>query len=587
MKRILFAFLIFFFVFPSPVAAEEGWEIDRFRSDIAIQPSGEVQVTETITVDFNQLEKHGIFRDIPIEYQSNEEKVYTELTVESVLQNGQKMQYEEDRDGGYTHLKIGDPDKTISGVHTYTIVYSVKGVLRGFTDYDELYWNVTGDQWAVPINRAEARVTLPNDGVIKTTCFEGYAKSEAICQKTIDNPRTASFSTYGALGEAQGLTIVVGYQKGMVPLLTVERPKTFWEKFIEWPSLATLFIVLFSGFATILYKWTKEGRDYWFGQNIFGKKDDEGKIKPIGSHETVTVEFLPPEKLRPAELGVLMDETAHTHDVVATIIDLASRGYLKITEIPKTWVFGKVDYTLTKKTKDEAGLLGYEKKLLHNLFASGNEITVSSLKQTFYDDLKEVKEELYKEVVAKKLFPSNPDSVRNNYLGVGIVLLVVGGTGIGFSVDSDFIYFADIALALLVIGLLLMLMSKHMPRRTAYGRELYRRARGYHLFINTAEKHRQKFFEQKNMFNEVLPYAIAFGLTEKFAKQMHEIGLKPTTTGWYSGVTPIHSNTFGANMNDFSRSMSTAIASAPSSSGGFSGGGSSGGGFGGGGGGSW
>jgi len=140
---------------------------------------------------------------------------------------------------------------------------------------------------------------------------------------------------------------------------------------------------------------------------------------------------------------------------------------------------------------------------------------------------------------------------------------------------------------LMASGLVLLVMSRFMPRRTAYGRELYRRVKGYNLFISTAEKYRQRFFEKKNMFNEVLPYAITFGLTEKFAKQMHDIGLEPSTSGWYVGTNNFNTASFASNINSFSSSMSNAMASTPSSSGGFSGGGSSGGGFGGGGGGSW
>jgi uncharacterized protein (TIGR04222 family) len=586
MKRLIFSlFSLLFLVLPLPVFAEEGWEIDRFQSNIAIQESGKVQVTETIHVNFFDLEKHGIYRDIPYIYEADGTKTYSEIEVASVQQDGSAMEYDESRTGGYISLKIGDPDKTISGQHTYTIQYTVAGVLRGFTDYDELYWNVTGDNWPVRIKRAEAVVTTPRDGINKITCFEGYAGSQAVCQTEIEDPKTATFFALAPLGEAQGLTVVVAYEKGMVPLLTVERPKEFWEKFIEWPSLATLFVVLFSGFMTVLYLWNRHGRDHWFAQNIFGKKDDQGVKKPIGGHEPVTVEFTSPEKLRPAELGVLMDEQAHTHDVVATIIDLATRGYLTITEIPKKWVFGKVDYTLSKKQKDQAGLLGYEKTLLHSLFKSGNEIEMSSLKQTFYDELAEVKKEIYKEVVKKGLFPTDPEHVRSNYVAAAIVLIVIGGVGIGMSIAADLVYGADLALAAVAIGILLLIMAKFMPRRTAYGRELYRRARGYQLFIKTAEKHRQVFFEKKNMFNEVLPYAIMFGVTEKFAQQMKDMGIQPST-GWYSGVHPMHVGVFGSSMNDFSNSMSSAIASTPSSSGGFSGG-SSGGGFGGGGGGSW
>jgi uncharacterized membrane protein len=115
---------------------------------------------------------------------------------------------------------------------------------------------------------------------------------------------------------------------------------------------------------------------------------------------------------------------------------------------------------------------------------------------------------------------------------------------------------------------------------------LYRRIKGYRLFIDKAEKHRQKFFERKNLFNEALPFAIVFGLTGKFATAMKEIGVTTAQTGWYSGTHHFNSHNFSSSMNDFSQSLSSAMASTTSSSGGFSGG-SSGGGFGGGGGGSW
>jgi uncharacterized membrane protein len=211
--------------------------------------------------------------------------------------------------------------------------------------------------------------------------------------------------------------------------------------------------------------------------------------------------------------------------------------------------------------------------LLSKLFKSGDEVTISSLKQSFYSDLADVKKELYAEVVRKKLFPSDPEKVRGTYTGIGVMLLILGGVGVGLSISSELVYGIDLAVGLALSGIFCIFMAKFMPRRTAYGRELFRRIKGYRLFINTAEKYRQQFFEKKNMFNEVLPYAIVFGITEKFAQQMHE--------------TPIYAGNFGSNLNSFSSSLSSAMASTPSSSGGFSGGGSSGGGFGGGGGGSW
>lgn len=599
MKRLNLLFLaLFLLLLPKQVSADEGWVIERFNSDITIERSGEVKIVETIDVDFLTLEKHGIYRDIPYIYEANGQKTYSEIDSDKILQNGKKAKVSKSRSDGYVRLKIGDADKTISGKNIYEIQYRVKGVLRGFPEHDELFWNVTGNNWPVEIKKAQASVSLPDAGFKKITCFEGYAGSTDECKILGESSTAVKFESSDTLGEAQGLTIAVGYEKGLIPLLTVERPKTFWEKFIEWPSITTLASVLFFGVGTVIYLWNKNGRDYWFGQNIFGKKEELGSVKPIGAHETIVVEFIPPEKLRPAEIGVLMDERADTHDVVATIIDLAARGFLTITEVPKKWMFGKIDYKLNKKTAStskvakanaaaEKKLLGYEKMLLDELFESGQEIKVSDLKKTFYDELKKIKEELYKEVVAKNLFPSNPEHIRSNYLGVGVIIIFVGFFLIGYTVSFDNVYLADLLLGLIVVGIILVLFSRHMPRRSAYGREFYRRIRGYRMFIDKAESHRQKFFEKKNLFNEVFPYAIVFGLTGKFAAAMQEIGLKPAQTGWYVGSHPFSMGNFESSMSGFSNSMSSAIASTPSSSGGFSGGGSSGGGFGGGGGGSW
>src|SRR4029079_6193196 len=139
----------------------------------------------------------------------------------------------------------------------------------------------------------------------------------------------------------------------------------------------------------------------------------------IGAHEPVVVEFTPPENLPPALIGVLADEKADTLDVTATIIDLASRGFLTITEIPKSWIFGKTDYKLTSTQKDRSKLFGYEKELLTRLFTT-NEIKTSELKTKFYYDLAKVKSKLYEEVVNRKYFTADPEKTRTNYYVIGV-----------------------------------------------------------------------------------------------------------------------------------------------------------------------
>ena len=581
---------LFSFVFQQSVFADEGWDINSFDASAMFEEAtGKMQVTEKIAVDFASLEKHGIYRDIPYVYEEdNGAKTYTTVDVIEVLQDGKDAEIDLSKNEGNIRIRIGDPDKTISGNHTYEISYDVLGVLRSFADHDELYWNVTGEQWGVHILKTSFSLTLPKSGIQKVSCFQGVGGSTDACLAEISSEKTAVFNATRSLGAYEGMTVVVGFQKGLLPIVTVARPKTVIEKLLEWPSQTTFLIILVSGILTVFTLWFRYGRDSWFKNvpNIsIGAKTE---TKPIGSVETVVVEFEPPERLRPAEIGVLMDERAHTHDVVATIIDLASRGFLTITEIPKKWLFGSIDYTLTRKTKSEDELLLYEKTLLSELFGSAKEVSVSSLKQTFYQELQKVKTQLYEDVVKKGLFPSNPEKVRQKYLLIAIIGVVLGVTLTIVSVSNEIILLADLSLGVTISSILLVILSPFMSKRTALGRDMYRRSRGYLLFISGAEKYRQQFFEKKNMFNEVLPYTIVFGLTEKFITAMKDIGLseKSMSPSWYYGTSVFHASTFTQSMNSFSSSLSSAIASAPKSSG-FSSGGSSGGGFGGGGGGSW
>lgn len=587
MKRILF-FLLFFFFSPTTLFAAENWVINSFQSDIALKSDGTVQITEQLFVDFANEEKHGIFRDIPYIYTSeNGEKTYTAIDVLSVLQNNEKAKFQESRENGYLQIKIGDPDKTISGKLRYTISYVARGVLRSFDTYDELYWNVTGNYWSVPIENTTTTLSLPNGSIERIICFQGYEGSNEECVAEQQSEKSASFRTTRQLTSNEGLTIAVGYTKGAVPILTVTPPPTLLDVATTKTSILVFISFLSLGIFSLVALWLQKGRDFWYPTRSLLGGGTKHTVKPLGAHESLVVEFLPPDKLHPAELGVLMDERADTLDITATIIDLATRGYLSITEIPKKWLFGTVDYTMTRVKYPDTALRPYEKILMERLFQSGTSVQLSSLKTTFYDDLALVKKQLYKDIESKDFFVGNPESVRTRYLLLSIGILVLGGVLLfgGANLVNGPLFTGGSAL--IIIGALSTVLSFFMPRRSAKGRELYQRAKGYYHFINTSEKYRQQFNENKNLFHEILPYAIVFGLTEKFAKAMNDLGITPTQPTWYSGSRPFQANLFASDINGFSKSMSSAIASTPSKSGGFSGGGSSGGGFGGGGGGSW
>ena len=127
-----------FFMILAPVSAQSsssGWQINNFQSNINIQPDGKAKVVETINVDFDSLEKHGIFRDIPYIYTDNGNNTYTEIAVSSVKRNGIDENYITSKSNGYIQLKIGNANKTISGNQTYQITYLATGVLRSFEKY--------------------------------------------------------------------------------------------------------------------------------------------------------------------------------------------------------------------------------------------------------------------------------------------------------------------------------------------------------------------------------------------------------------------------------------------------------------------
>lgn len=584
-KLLIFFIASFVFLFPTSIFAQQDWTITDFASTITIFANGQVQVTETITADFGDNNKHGIYRNLPYIYKNTDgSQTYTQLTVQDVKRNGQREPYSLQKNDSQLQIKIGSANRTVTGTQVYTLTYLATGVLRSYTSFDELYWNATGNDWDATIQKASATVTLPKDGMLQSTCYFGPEGSTQQCPSS-HTANQATFSS-GQLSPGEGMTIAAGYKKGLVPILTVAKPKSFVEQLFEPINIIIFALIVVLGSGLIIYRWLRYGRDYWSNNVPFTDRTSQGTIRPIGAHETVTVEFTPPEDLRPAEIGVLMDERADTLDVTATIIDLATRGFLKITEVKKQWTFGKTDYILSKTKKAPQDLLPYERLLYDKLFADRDEVIVSTLKQEFYKDLKDVKERLYEDVVNKNFFISNPQSVRTKYLVAGMLLtalpIVVVVISSGFLTPAIAVTAAGIS----VVGLVLLVFSRFMSYRTSYGHGLYLRARGYKRFIDGAEAYRQQFYEKHNLFDEILPYAIVFGLTEKFAKAMKDMGIEPPQPSWYTGSTPFRPYYFASQVQGFSTSLSSAMAATPSSSG-SGGGGFSGGGFGGGGGGSW
>jgi len=599
-------------VFPVGVGdaeAQEDWFVRSFAARYVIDESGTFSVTEDIEVDFGSLERHGIFRDMPVEYEYDSgNNRLIDITGISVTDGDAAVPFETSDSGPNLRIKIGDPDVLVSGQQRYVISYSVNDGLNPFDEHDELYWNVTGHEWEVTIERASATVTVPGPGIERVRCFQGEKGSTDPCDSSFDET-SASFEAGGALPPGSELTVVVGLRKGLVavgpPVLVDANEDTFEQiqdifelNAATIPLTAVAGVVILAGLGR---QWWVAGRDRWFGNMFYIHDNPPEDTKPLWARETVVVEYTPPavgrgRRMRPAEIGLLLDERADTLDVSATIVDLAVRRHVLIKELPTGGIFGvfkSQDYELVREAGAEEtsssgsrdGLLPYEERLKNALFETGDTVKLSALKNKFHDDLAGVKSDLYSEAMGLKLFAGNPDTVRNAYRVAGVVIAVGGGLiayGLGKWWGGGLI-----GVPVVAGGVLLFFLAPLMPRRTAQGQLLYRRCLGFRLYMTRAEKERQSFAEKTNLFEEYLPYAIIYGCVKKWAKAFEGLGLEERGTSWYLGGRGFAVASFADSLGDFSNSISGVMASTPGGSGGSGFGGGAGGGGGGGGGGSW
>ena len=573
-----------------------GEQIHAYDVAIDIQPSGTMRVTETIDYDFGADERHGIYRNIPDRFHHDDtyDRVYPIDDVDVSGSRGTPTDTEVSSSGGAKSIKIGDADKTISGRHRYVIRYDVRGAINRFDDHDQLYWNAVGHEWAVPISGV--RVTVTGPGAIgEIACFAGPDGSLQPCDDSRNEGgravfRQASLPTYG------GVTVVVALPPGSVaapgPILderfAVER--AFAVTRTSLGLTAALLALLVAAVIRVVWR---VGRDRRYAGEVPGLLPPEGvaaveERRPLFADPAGPVEYRPPEDMRPALMGVLLDERADPLDVTATIVDLAVRRYLRIDELPRKWFFSRQDWRLTKlDAPADDSLCRWEQSLLDALFDEGDEVDISDLKDSFYVDLKKIQNQLYDDVMARRWFTRHPDKERGRWFALGALATLAG---VGATVLlAKHTHLALVGLPVVAAGLLLLALHRRMPSRTARGSAALAQTLGFRRYLATAESLQLQFEEGAGIFARYLPYAVVMGETKRWAKAFESLGAQPgDQVYWYGGPTGFDATNFSDSISAFSAATSGTVASTPSSSGssGFSGG-SSGGGGGGGGGGSW
>ena len=583
MKKILIGLLLFVaFVFPVSAQFDDiqkdevrvdqfvenetsnfqevvGEHIKSFKSDILINKDGRINVKETIVYDFGQLQKHGIYRDVPFIRTNQDGKKYKlEFNNFSVQdENGKGYRFTTSSiDEKIIRLKIGDPDRLISGIYNYIITYTVEGALTYFSDHDELYWNITGNEWTVPIVQASALIRLPEvleSCNVKLACYTGYVGDNlTLCNKDYELGQI-KISNQENLSSSQGLTIVVGFPKNIVAVLEAKEFVSFWD---TWMGTVVVLLLALLGLFWyvglpfyIIYKWFKYGRD------------------PKSTIGVTTAWFDPPKThdgkrfLTPGEVGTLGDETVDMKDISATIVDLARRGYLMIDERKKG------DYYLVKKKNIDNSLLKYEKSIITEFFGSKKEIRIKD--QELSTEVAQIKNEMYEQVVEDKLFDKNPQTTRTKYYVLAGIALFT----------SNFF-----------LAIVAFLFGRVMPRKTVFGTEAKNISYSLKNFLTSQKRQLEFQADKKLMFERLLPFAVAFGVEKIWAKRFENLNIAPPN--WYHSYSSTHFSSYLLvnSLNSSFRSINTAATPTRSSSGfssGFGGGGFSGGGGGGGGGGSW
>jgi uncharacterized membrane protein YgcG len=455
----------------------------------------------------------------------------------------------------------------------YVIRYTVWGGLLQHLGSDEFYWNMTGNEWKVPIDRVRGEVVLPGQlpvTDISYACYVGSQGATSTCASSITTegtePSTISKLRFedSALAPYQGMTVAIALPKGIVifsqpsgregevfsPTPELNR---WWTKPLFGFSLILPFIV----FGIMFNMWWTRGRD------------------PKG-RGTIITEYDVPENLSPLESAVLIHGATNASALSAAIIDLAERGYLKIERIvEKGLIFDSTDYQLTRLSEKYTDLPPAEKLILEKLFAT-DRVRVSALKNKLSLVVSEVANATYVALTEKRYYVENPHTARRSYTIAGLVMC-----GIAF-------FLPVLNFSVLLSGVIILCFAWIMPKMTGEGAILRERLLGFKSYLNVAEKDRINFVnapeKDPTVFEKFLPYAMIFGVEEAWAKQFEGMYMQENKQGgWYSGSAPLNATLFAKEMSSFSESTNHAFAA----TGGAGGGGFSGGGGGGGGGGSW
>lgn len=618
----------------APIAARADERILQFRSEVAIQPDSALEVVETIDVRAEgDAIKHGIYRDFPTRYRGPHGTQFrVGFTFEGATLDGATVDASTSPFSNGVRIKIGDPDTLLaSGTHRYVLRYRTTRQIGRFKNYDELYWNATGNGWPFAIDVAEARIRLPrpaNWG--QRAVYTGAAGSgEHFAEVVDEKPGEIAFRTTRPLGPNEGLTVAPSFPKGVVAEADENTRLGWWLS--DYGPTAVGVAALLGLLGYYFVAWTRAGRD-----------PHAGTVVPL---------FSPPDDLSPAAMRYIVKMGSDNRAFAAALVDMGVRGHIRLSE--EDGGFFSKDKTRLERLAASTPLPPEEEDALRKLAMTGETIMMVQKNHEKFSAAQSSLTEALKEQYQGRLFNKNwgwaiagavllvaavwvaAAAVVASYglsdlmmvgtsVGlfalaavlillihqfrtagkcfltilafiVGATALVLGAPMIPLALESG--WWLPVALPLLSLPFVVSAFA-WIDAPTVEGRGVLDRIAGFKQYLSITERERLDRMtapqDTPEIFEKYLPYAIALGVENRWADRFAGVLAAAAAQGrqgftWYAGSSDPWNNPgrFTESLGSDLTSTISSASSAPGSSSGSGGGGSSGGGGGGGGGGGW
>jgi uncharacterized membrane protein len=491
---------------PAIVQAES---ITDFYTHVTVRADGMVEVQEKITYDFEEEQRHGIYRDIrgthPQQSGSWLKKRVIDIEVLNVYKNDSDVPYTLEA-GDTVRIKIGDKDTTVTGTHTYTITYVLAGALSYGSNGTELYYNVTGDEWNVPI--ANVTTIIKGEGGVLLNelqaCYVGPAGAHQRCEQNSLESGVATFTTT-SLSTYEGLTIAQSIQSESVAVLIREQYTLDWIGYLG-------------------------GLMWLIGLGIWAYRfRTKNKVSL-----PVIAQYEPYAGVLPMYAGVLIDSTLDPQDITAGIMYLAQQGFIKIkaTEEKVLWVFNTTQYELTLLRNPTEMSIPMLKQVLTLLFseesAVGSTVLISQLAKKQSQNAR-ILQELRTSITT--------ELQKDGFLSIFTVSALPWtqlGVIIGLFLGA-FLFLNPLFVGIVLLASVGIFSVVHFKHKTRKGYEAVNHMKGFKLFLSVTEKERYTFFNapQKSpeLFMQFLPYAVAFKVEKEWADVFKDITIE--SPSWY------------------------------------------------------